>query len=214
MAGDIDLLEQGFARAIRVEFDDAHFWTDRHTWLIEAVDSKPFCTARQGLAAIQAFLQLLDEHPGSAVDSVQAWVPGQVRNMVDAPRPPLGLPAQFALAVHDRLGLWDVLRSRKQDLRALPVTILEDDRYSGLFPREWASRVAVRWSDGGGAEREITSANPPSWAELTDKQYKIAQACDLGDGWIEPAYSLCRDFGKQPDANSSQGLLAIVGLRG
>ncbi len=212
MAGDSNLLEHGFGRAVRVEFDDSAFWADKARWLIDDVDSKPFCTARQGLAATEAFLRLVEEHPGAGIASVTAWVPGQVRNMVDAPHPPLGLPAQFALAVHDRLGLWDVIRARPPAHDKLQVAILEDDRYTGLFPRVWAGRVAVGWQDGTTSEREVTAARRLSWDELVDKQHQIADACGLSHAWIEPASRLCRQMGS--GKSSSQQLLDLVGLGG
>jgi len=220
MQGDLNLLEGGFGRAVRVVFDGSVFAREPERWRILDVDSKPFCTARQGLSATDAFLRILEERPARGIASVEVAVPGQVRAMIDAQHPPLGVPAQLALAVYDRPALWDVLRKRPRDQPAVQgfmatVRVVEDASLTELFPRKWGGRVHVRWQDGSTFELEVldpigSAENPLGWEGLLDKQRKIAEACGLDASWIEPAYELCRGFGAQPGASSAAQLLGLL----
>lgn len=224
MLGDLNLLEQGFQRAVRVDFDAGVFAAEPDRWRILDIDAKPFCTARQGLSATDAFLQILDEHSADGIERVDVWVPGQVRAMVDVQHPPIGVPAQFALAVHDRLALWDVKRVRKHDHATLgafmaKVRIQDDERFTSLFPRKWGGRVAVHRQDGTSLEREVldprgSAGNPLDWDGLRDKHRRIAEACQLDDAWLEPAYSICRDFGRDGASRGNELLKLMPNLLG
>ena len=211
MTGDGNVLEQALPRATAVELDLQAFEGDR--WLIMDVDTKPFSTSRQALSSVEAYLRIVDARPMGGIASIRAWVPGQVRSMVENPQFPLGVPYLLATATYDRLSLWDVTGSRPPVRPLDNVEVLDDERLTGLFPAQWGGRVEVRWEDGVTAIEEVldprgSARNPFGWDELLDKHRRVASATDLPDSWIEPVYQLCRGFAAQ--SGSRAGELAHV----
>src|SRR5579862_1698473 len=179
MAGDPQALEELLPRT-GVSFDPERF-ENADGWRILEIDTKPFRTSRQGLSATEAYLQLLDQHAGSHVESVTVGVPRQVKAMLDRPEPTprsLGIQQQLAAATLDRLALWDVAGRRQADAgpRALMdrIQVIEDQKLTALYPEQWGGRVEVRWSGGTMDSLEVLNPRgcaraPFGWRELLDK---------------------------------------------
>jgi 2-methylcitrate dehydratase PrpD len=217
LIGDLAILETGFPKATGVALKPLQGGAD---WGILAIDTKPFRTSRQALSATEAYLRASEGRPAEDVVAVQAWVPAQVRAMVDNPSFGLGVQRQIALAACDREALWDVAQLRKQDEQALEafagrVMVADDAKLTALYPRQWGARVEVRFSDGASSTVEVL--DPPgsaralySWDALLRKHQSIARASDLPADWIEPGLDLCRHFGGTASTSHAEALVRLL----
>ncbi|MFI5269388.1 MAG: MmgE/PrpD family protein, partial [Chloroflexota bacterium] len=226
MIGDLAVLEQAFPRLTGADFDVACFMEEKSGhWFIEDVDAKSFRSSRQGLAATQAYLRLMEGQSEAAIQSIDVETPEQVRAMVDQPKLPangrsMGVQYQLALATLDSLGLWDVGQQRAQDAAELQavmdkVHVKPSEKLTALYPKWWGGKVEVRWRDGRVASLEVLDPSgsarvPFGWPELLEKHQTIARAAGGPEpAWLRPLYELSQDFG-QTDRNRSAELLALL----
>ena len=204
MLGDLDALAGALPAATGVAFDAARIPAPAPR--IAGMDVKPFCTARQALAAVEAAREARAEAGGGAVREIEVAVPAAYRAMIDRPEPAGRLESivsaqrQIALALTDDDGLYDVARG---DL-ALPegaaelmrvTRVVADDELGALYPEAWGARVRVR-TDAGEATRLVREPlggreRPLGWDELRSKHERIGA---WGDA-LPRALRLCRDLG-------------------
>ncbi len=218
MLGDLDAL-----RALPGATDGA-FDAERLAGAarITRVDVKPFCTARQALAAVEAARVARSELGAGAVEEIEVAVPAAYRAMVDQPAPDARLTSimsaqrQIALALTDDAGLYDVLRD---DLRLpdgaaelMGVTrVVADDALTRLYPDVWPARVRMRVAGGGEAEclvRDPLGARerPLGWAELREKHARIGAWCQR----LAQAERLSRELGAGATPAPARELLEIT----
>jgi len=220
MIGDLTILEMSFAKATGVKLHAGRLVEGAGEWGILDIDTKPFRTSRQALSATEAYLRVAKGRSPEEVDSVQAWVPGQVRAMVDNPNFSLGVQRQIALAAYDSMALWDVAQTRPQDDEALrafaaKVTVNEDQELTGRYPLQWGGRVEVRFAGGATSSAEVldppgSARAPYSWDDLLRKHQTVAHTSELPADWLEPAQRLCRGFGTEPATSRARELVELL----
>jgi 2-methylcitrate dehydratase PrpD len=156
---------------------------------IARVDAKPFCTARQALAAVEAARTARGELGDAPIAEIEVAVPAAYRAMVDQAEPGgrmtsiISALRQIALALTDDAGLYDVTR----DDLTLPegaaqlmaaTHVVADDELTELYPEHFAARVRMRAADGGEAHclvRDPLGARerPLGWADVREKHRRI-----------------------------------------
>jgi len=191
MLGDPDALACAVPAATGLEADLARL--DAQVPRIAAVDVKPFCTARQALAAVEAARDARTRLGAAPVAEIEVGVPAAYRAMVDQPEPTARLTSimsaqrQIALALTEDDGLYDVAR---EDLRLpegapelMAVTrVVADDELTAQYPGVWPARVRMRATGGGEAEclvRDPLGARerPLGWAALHEKHARLGARC-------------------------------------
>jgi 2-methylcitrate dehydratase PrpD len=127
-------------------------------FLFDDIGVKPYPTARQGLAAIEAARELADTEriDRSGIDEIVVYLPEPQRAIVDRPALPA---ARFAsiVSVQYQIALALIAPDRLLDVRRTPPFV--DDRVRGLmskirvrrardldrhYPRAWPARVGIR----------------------------------------------------------------------
>jgi 2-methylcitrate dehydratase PrpD len=170
---------------------------------IAQIDSKTFPTSRQGLAAVEAFIELHRESPVAADDPVEVIVPGAYLGMIKNNQPPFGrlasllsVPYQLALVASAPEALYDVARdnpslSEVMTLRLSHTTIRSDAEFDLTYPAHWGARVTVR--AGASAARSNTVLDPTgsarkplAWADICRKAANLAIPNGLPIDWAEP----------------------------
>jgi 2-methylcitrate dehydratase PrpD len=117
---------------------------------------KPFCTARQGLAATQALIDLLDEGlDPRTIEAIKVRVPSAYAGMLSQRVDPtnrsssiVSVGFQMALAALRRDSLWDIDRTAAmRDPAALGlakrVSVEADPALQTEFPRHWPAAIEV-----------------------------------------------------------------------
>lgn len=222
--GDLGLLGERWGKLFGIAVDQAVLTQApgerRHA---ESLAMKPWCGARQAMAALAGFQRLI-ERPSLAPESLReitVEVPKAYLAMIDRASLPTSrqesfadLRYLFALAAYAPDGLTDVAR---ENLRI-------DDRFATLagkirirhgadldahYPRLWPARVSVIDSTGATQSEEILHApgdaeNPLGWSELTAKFARVSGRPHETTAGIAAA---CQTL---HEANGLQELLALV----
>jgi 2-methylcitrate dehydratase PrpD len=193
-------------------------------FLFDDIGIKPYPTARQGLAAIEAARRLTEAWriDPSRIDEIVVHLPEPQRAIVDRPEPPatrfaslVSVQYQIALAliapdrlfdvrrtppfVDDRL---DVLMSKIRLRRARDL-----DRY---YPRAWPARVEIRAGGRRYSRRVLQprgdARNPFGWDDLSRKFLALAGPA-IGDA------SAVRVLGEMRNAATTADMPALWELR-
>ena len=156
-------------------------------FLIDETGVKPYTAARQTLAAVEAFRQIIAEDgvDAASIREVRVLVPGPFKGMIDNANPPetrmesiVSVQYRMALAAFDPAGLFDVLHEphtgdpRIGTLMAR-IKVEGDPEMEGPFPAVWPARVEVV-GEKGRTTREVRHPkgdveNPLTWDELASK---------------------------------------------
>lgn len=205
-----------FAKRIAVTLDAAELVRPADTsWLLREVDSKLWPTSRQALASVAAF-RGLELTPASveAIERIVVAVPGAYRAMVDRQAPPtqriesmIGVQYQFALAAYAPEKLYDAIRSEvptPSEYAALmaKTEVRADAALDARFPRQWGSRVTVRFRSGEERTQEVldpdgAAARPLDLDGLERKYARIFAASEFGKpGLLSVARERCRQLGR------------------
>ncbi|HEY4030661.1 MAG TPA: MmgE/PrpD family protein [Caulobacteraceae bacterium] len=166
------------------------------------VDAKPFPTARQALAAIEAFGRLQADRPVDEEDRIVIGVPATYRDMVGKTEPPdarmpslMSAPYQMALIACAPGAIDDAVRDSPLAGPAIAaflrrVTIETDPALDAAFPAAWGGRVRIEPA-GGGPAREATvllphgcATQPFGWADLEEKAMRLGRASGLDLGVV------------------------------
>lgn len=174
--------------------------------LIEAAEIKPYPTARQGLAAIEAFRALgITREQAPQIVEISAAVPSSTLAMLKAPADGrigtlVNLGQQLARSLLPQ-GLHD---SRRQsplppDLAVLAakvqcMTAVDIDQ---TFPERWLARVQVAFADGTVLQSASPAIAQPDWAALTTKATAIFQASGFEPAGLDALARQWQFFGKR-----------------
>ena len=125
--------------------------------LFDDTGMKPFATARQGLAAIEAARDLFDRHAidAAGIDSITVALPELLRRIVDRPGKPatrfesiVSVQYQIALAIAVPDRLLDVDRTPPLSSRLLrrlqsKIRVRHSRELDAYYPAEWPARVTI-----------------------------------------------------------------------
>jgi 2-methylcitrate dehydratase PrpD len=186
--GPDDLLETHFGRIGGVRISRKFLLEDLgRTYLLDEVGLKPFPTARQALAAIEASRELVCSE-GIDVASIQeivVEVPESQLWVIDHPEPPqdrmasiVGVQYQIALALLEPACLSDMRRSPpvvNEQIRALmaKVVVRRAKALETHYPAAWPAQVTIKVK-GRRLRRTVfhprgDASNPLGWADLARK---------------------------------------------
>ncbi|HVG52030.1 MAG TPA: MmgE/PrpD family protein, partial [Xanthobacteraceae bacterium] len=190
--------------------------------VVSEISFKPWCAARQTMAATQAFREIIDSGVAlDAVSSVEAAVPPSFLRMVDhgidSDRMSrlTSLPYQMAIAVLDPQATFDVGGTRKvagavSGLMG-KIKISSDENLLQGFPAVWPARVVVH-ANGQRHEKLVThipggSHRPLGTAGIADKFHRAADAI-IGAGRVEALVAASK--GMLEGRTSPTALLAAI----
>jgi 2-methylcitrate dehydratase PrpD len=196
------LAREGFtgAPAVTVESaDTADLWTDlgRH-WRISEQYFKPYPVCRWAQPAMEAAAALKREHNLAASAIVTIRVRSFHEAVKLATRQPSGTDdAQYslpfpvaALLVHGKVGAAEIDGAGLLDPQVLRLSniieLVEEPRYSKLFPAERWAEVEIETADGrvlrsGPAVARGSAENPLSDAEISAKFYGLMADSGFGE---------------------------------
>jgi len=212
--GDTGLLDgDWFETAQGLEIDREAFLPGREATVLPEISIKPYCSAKQMIAAIAGFEDLLaggidpDE-----IEAVTVSVPESYARMIDHGTQPgnrlsslTSAPYQLALAAYHRDGLFDVAREQFVESDAITalmgkVSVEVDGELARHLPDNWPGRVSI---DAGGQRHSVTvvdaPGDPKAAFERTQAMEKFHHFTenligpdDAGD-WIEMALAASSD---------------------
>jgi 2-methylcitrate dehydratase PrpD len=172
-----------------------------------ALSLKPFCSAKQGIAAIEAFRAILDRGVGvETISKVRVRVPPAYAGMIATRAEPgarqstmVSVAHQIALAALDAERLYDVDRSAaKADAEvtgfAAKVEIIADARLDAYYPQHWPAEVDVE-ANGEVFQQRVVEAvgdpeHPLDHAGVVAKAHRVLDPLVGKDGaaaWLEMA---------------------------
>ena len=164
---DLNLLEGKFFDGVYGITPNVAAFTENlgQRFALDDTSFKPWCAARQTIAATQALLEMIESGVSpDAIVSVEVYVPPPYLKMIDhgvkaGDRASHLTSVQYhlALAARDRLGLYDVGHSPQciaDDVRAFmqKVSVSGDEALLAHYPKAWPARVVVHTS---GATQEL-----------------------------------------------------------
>jgi 2-methylcitrate dehydratase PrpD len=218
--GDPTLLDGLFPSVLGLRMDSACLLKNLgQDFKVEKISIKPFCTARQALASVEAFQTLLTQHrfDPEGIDSIDVAVPEQYSQMIDRasfPDDRLGsitsLQYQIALAAFYREDLFDIRREILRDEQRVhrlmqKIRIRPSPEYTAMFPERWPGKVSVKVA-GQLVEQEILiprgdPMRPLSWQDLEQKVGLISKGLlgtvDAGNlGALVKRMKRAQDFGE------------------
>jgi 2-methylcitrate dehydratase PrpD len=189
-------------------------------FLFDDIGVKPYPTARQGLAAIEAARELADTEriDPSGIDEIVVFVPEPQRAIVDRPAPPATRFASI-VSVQYQIALALIASDRLLEVRRTPPFV--DRRVRGLiskirvrrardldrhYPRAWPARVEIR-ANGRRHSRLVLhprgdARNPFGWDDMSRKFLAIA-------GPVIGEASASRVVGEMRDAAATAEMPAL-----
>jgi 2-methylcitrate dehydratase PrpD len=208
---DLGLLDGGFLPGIYDVKPEAAALTDRlgERFGIGEVAFKPWCAARQTMAATQALIEVIGSGvPADAITQVSAFVLPPHRRMVDH-GVTLGdrasfltsLPYRLALAALSPHAAWDIQAPAGVPDRIRTfmsrVAVVPDETLLANFPSQWPARVEVVTSSGQ-YERIVTNvpgdlARPFDASAIREKFHRLTGpviGADAAAQILESAFGL------------------------
>lgn len=172
--GDPELLEKNWlADTHGVALDRAQLTIPPNAKSVYAsLSMKPFCSAKQGIAAVEAFRMLLTSsiRPDS-IDKVRVLVPRAYAGMISARAEPgarqstlVSVAHQIALAALAPEQLYDIDRSAptavSADLTTFAgrVEVVADPGLDGFYPQHWPAEIEIE-SGGAVSRRRVVQAS-------------------------------------------------------
>lgn len=172
-----------------------------------ALSMKPFCSAKQGIAAVEAFRALLQEgvRP-DAIEKVRVRVPNAYAGMISTRAVPgarqstmVSVAHQIALAALTPQSLYDVDRSTPQTSAAVAelsakIEVVADAPLEQFYPQHWPAEVEI---EAGGQifRRRVVSAagdpeHPLDRAAIDEKAHRVLDPL-LGAARVDEWLVLC-----------------------
>jgi 2-methylcitrate dehydratase PrpD len=164
---DLNLLEGGFFDGVYGITPNITAFTENlgQRFALDDTSFKPWCAARQTIAATQALLEIIESGVSpDAIMSVEVYVPSAYLKMIDhgvkaGDRASHLTSVQYhlALAARDLSGLYDVGHSPQRvadEIQAFmqKVSVFADEALLAHYPKAWPARVVVHTS---GAMQEL-----------------------------------------------------------
>jgi 2-methylcitrate dehydratase PrpD len=178
---------------------------------------KPYPTARQGLAAIEAFRAIMPPGRSADIARVMVELPSQTLAMLQTPAigrigSLVNLGCQLSLAVSD---------NRLEDCRRRSISQGEQHDLAGrvelcgaldldaAYPVTWGARVEISMKDGTVIRAERWAApDLASWPALTGKAAGIFAASSIPTDDLPDLRQACSDV--QPGRSSAARLVALA----
>jgi 2-methylcitrate dehydratase PrpD len=160
---------------------------------IGKINLKPYCSARQAVPSIEAFLRLLRTYQiaGEAIEEIEVIVPRQYSQMIDRPEFPedrlnsiTSIQYQLAIAAFYEEDLFDVERKVLRDekrVRTLmqKIHVKPSDPFTAIYPKKWPGKISLR-VDGQKYEQEVLapkgdSDQPMTWEDVEQKTKRLTR---------------------------------------
>lgn len=181
--------------------------------VLTALTIKPFCSAKQVIAAIHGFREILGRGVDQAgIRAVRVFVPEFYRAMIDHGviegnriTNITSAPYQLAIAACAPDALSDVARTEcatGDDISALmaKISVHRDDDLAAHYPRNWPARVEVDSDRGTDAELVLEAPGDPGLrftADRAEEKFVRFAAPVVGDGpagdWVRSALAAPED---------------------
>lgn len=225
MLGDLDLLGARWGKLFGIALDEEILTRVPGERLhAESLAMKPWCGARQTMAAVAAFQSLLDGATSApeGLREITVEVPAAYLAMIDRRALPKSRQESFAdlrylfgLAAYAPAALMDVVRERlpidqRLTTLAAKIRILHGADLDAHYPRHWPARVSV--IDHTGATHSETviappgdAENPLDWVALADKFAKLSSR---GPATVADMAAACQG---PHTADDLAALLSLVG---
>ena len=172
-----------------------------------ALSMKPFCSAKQGVAAVEAFRTLLQEGVRiDAIEKVRVRVPKAYTAMIATRAVPgarqstmVSVPHQIALAALAPQRLYDVDRSTPQADAAVAklsakIEVVPDAALEQFYPQHWPAEVEVEAGGQTFRRRVVAAAGDPEHplgrAAIEDKAHRVLDPL-LGAARVDEWLGLC-----------------------
>jgi 2-methylcitrate dehydratase PrpD len=241
LRGDLGLLDgDWFERMRGIRFDPKPLQPPPSVDLYSSLSQKPWCTARQCLAAGQAFRSLIEEGlDPAAAKAIRVRVPPVYAGMISA-KPDrhsrsstlVGAPLQLALAALQPEHRYLVDRTGIQTCEALfhyaeRVSVVADESLQRIFPRQWPAIVEVDSPQGTITREVLVARGDPAdrltEADLVEKAHATLDAF-LGrpavSSWISKAMAvfddasacgrLAKDFAAAMNSDTADSRAAVA----
>ena len=189
---------------------------------IFSVETKPFPTARQGMAAVEAFRSVTELRGRDGIARVTVDVPTACATMIAVRAVPpnrigslVSVACQMALDGHQ---LFNALRNIELDLAAAAlierIEVRASAELDAAFPRVWGARVRVEFEDGTIEEAELmnpsgSQGRPFGWEEVRHKASVILAASSIDPAPLDPLERACRTLGGGRQSAASIHALAF-----
>jgi 2-methylcitrate dehydratase PrpD len=212
--GDPELLDNDWLADTRgIALDRARLTGKTAASVYAALSLKPLCSAKQGIAAIQAFRAILDGGvAAAAITKVRVRVPKAYAGMVATPAQAgarqstmVSVAHQLALAALAPQRLSDVDRSAPHEDEAVrafaaKVEVMPEPALEAFYPQHWPAEVEV---DAGGTtlrQRVVEAAGDPEHpldaAAVTAKAHRVLDpliGSDRAAEWLKLASAAIDD---------------------
>jgi 2-methylcitrate dehydratase PrpD len=223
--GDTSLLEGRANGPLGLELRVEHLLAELgERFEFEETSIKPYPTARQGYAAIEAFRELISHHqlePG-ALGAITVEVPAPVMAVMNQPRLPesrlesvVSAQYQIALAALEPERLYNVRRENLPVGKAISelmarITIIPSEALAAYYPSSWPARVTLEGEAGTFSQEMLhplgDAKNPFDWTQACDKFKRYATPL-LGEAAVENALPLLQGL---EGANKLPALVALL----
>ena len=172
-----------------------------------ALSMKPFCSAKQAIAAVEAFRALLQEGVRiDAIEKVRVHVPKAYAAMIATRAVPgarqstmVSVAHQIALAALTPQRLYDVDRSTPQADPAVAalsakIEVVPDAALEQFYPQHWPAEVEVEAGGQTSRRRVVAAAGDPEHpfdrAAIDDKAHRVLDPL-LGAARVDEWLGLC-----------------------
>ena len=170
---------------------------------------KPFCSAKQGVAAVQAFSAIVqaEQIRGDAITRVRVHVPPAYVGMLSTRAQPgarqttfVSISHQIALCAVAPMQLFDVDRSAPAidpgiAQLAAKVEVVPDTTLEAFYPLHWPAEVEVQVGNKAFRDRIIAAAGDPetplSPAEIEDKGHRVLDTL-VGAPRVDEWLTMCK----------------------
>jgi len=160
---------------------------------IGKIDLKPYCSARQAVASIEAFMWLIKTYQivPEAIEDIEVIVPQQYSQMIDRPGFPedrlssiTSIRYQLAIAAFYEEDLFDVERKFLKDEKKVhtfmqKIHVKPSDPFTAIYPKKWPGKISLR-VDGQRYEHEVLapkgdSDQPMTWEDVEQKTKRLTR---------------------------------------
>jgi 2-methylcitrate dehydratase PrpD len=212
--GDPDLLDGNwFLDTHGVPLDRERLRPEPGHSVYTALSQKPFCSAKQGIAAIEAFRAIIGTGVrADAITQVRVHVPQAYWGMISARATPgarqstlVSVAYQIALAALAPDRLFDVDRSVPLDNPAImefaaKVAVVPDETLKPFYPQYWPAEVEVDAAGKAFRQRVVEATGDPEHrlgrAEIDDKARRVLDPLvgrETADAWLQTCHAALDD---------------------